>query len=92
MSISSDPTHASTGTGDSVVGTTRAGRGFTVGSFICAAVALLLLPIIFGPIGAVLGFVGYSKGDRAGLWAGIASIVATFLGLVIAAAVMNNAS
>lgn len=67
MSISSDPTHASSGTGNSVVGTTRAGRAFTVGSFICAAVALVFLPIIFGPIGAVRGFVGYSKGDKTGL-------------------------
>ena len=89
MSMTSETTH---GTSDSAAGTTKAARGFIVGSFICAAVALLFLPVVFGPIGAVLGFVGYSKGDKTGLWAGIASIVATFLGMVIAAMVMNSNS
>lgn len=54
-------------------------------------VAVFFLPIVFGPIGAVLGFVGNAKGDRAGLWVGLAAIVATFAGMALAAAVMDNA-
>lgn len=87
MSVATDSTHMT-----STEAKQQAGRAYSVGGFICAAVALLFLPIIFGPIGAVLGFVGYSKGDKAGLWAGIAAIVATFLGFVIAAMVMGSNS
>lgn len=71
--------------------TTNPGRGYTIGGAVCAVVALLFLPIAFGPIGAVLGFVGYAKGDKAGLWVGIAAIAAGFIGMVLGAMVMNNA-
>jgi hypothetical protein len=66
------------------------GRGFTIASFVLAAISLLFAPIILGPIGAVLGFVGHSKGDRVGKWAGITSIVCTVIGLVLAAVVIKN--
>ena len=53
-------------------------------------VALVLVPIVFGPIGAVLGFVGYAKGDKPfGLWVGIGAIVATIIGMVLGAIVWN---
>jgi hypothetical protein len=65
------------------------GRPYTIVGAICAAVALFLLPIVFGPVGAVFGFVGYGRGDRKGLWAGIAAIVATFLGFLLAAMVIH---
>ncbi|MGH2703949.1 MAG: hypothetical protein ACRDJ4_02285 [Actinomycetota bacterium] len=68
---------------------TSSAQGFLIGSAVCAVVALFLLPIIFGPAGAVLGFIAYSKGDRRGLWLGIASIVATLLGFAIGFAVMR---
>ncbi len=93
MSIS-EPTqstsqnHVAT-TGDRTVNT---GRRFTIGGAVCAVVALVFLPIILGPIGAVLGFIGYSKGDKAGLWVGIGAIVAAFLGMVLAAMVMGDAA
>ena len=41
-------------------------------------VALIFLPIVFGPIGAVFGFIGYSKGDKAGLWVGIGAILQVY--------------
>ncbi len=70
----------------------NAGRGFTIGGAICAVAALVILPIIFGPIGAVLGFVGYAKGDRAGLWVGIGAIVATVAGFLIAVALLSESA
>lgn len=59
------------------------GRGYTVAGFICAAVALLFLPIVLGPLGAVLGHVGRRKGDPLGQWALIAGVAATVLGLLL---------
>jgi hypothetical protein len=70
--------------------TTTSGRGFVIGGIVCAVVSLIFLPIVFGPIGAVLGFVGYAKGDKLGLWVGIGAIVATFAGMAIAFAVLHH--
>jgi hypothetical protein len=64
-------------------------RRFTIVSFVCAAIALVLLPPIVGVVGAVFGFIGYAKGDRLGLWAGLTSIVAVVAGLMIAAMIMS---
>ncbi len=65
------------------------GRPFSIAGLVCAVVALFFLPIVLGPVGAVLGFVGYAKGDRMGLWVGIAGIVATIAGMALAYAVLH---
>jgi hypothetical protein len=63
--------------------TTNAGRGYTIAAFICAAVALLFLPIVFGPAGIVLGIIGNRKGDPLGRWAAITAAVLMIAGMVI---------
>ena len=68
---------------------TSQGRGYTIGGFICAVIALVFLPIVLGPLGAVLGYVGYRKGDPLGRWALIAAIAATVIGLLLAALVLQ---
>ncbi len=65
------------------------GRPLVIGSFICSLAALAILPIILGPVGAVLGFVGYGRGDRKGLWAGIFGIIATVGGMLLGYAVWH---
>ncbi len=56
-----------------------------------AALALVFVPIVLGPIGAVLGFVANSEGDKPyGMYVGIAGIVTTVLGMVLGAAVLMN--
>src|SRR3954465_5049207 len=70
----------------------RSAHPFVVASVICSLAALFVVPIILGPVGAVLGFVGYGRGDRKGLWAGIFGIVATVAtvaGMILAAAVLH---
>lgn len=59
------------------------GRGYTVAGFICAVIALVFLPIVLGPLGAVLGYVGQRKGDQLGRWALIAGVAATVVGLLL---------
>jgi hypothetical protein len=66
------------------------GRVFSIIGLVFAVVALVLFPIVFGPVGAVLGFIGYGKGDKKlGLWVGIGAIVATIVGLILGAVVYN---
>jgi hypothetical protein len=67
------------------------GRILTIISFVMGVIALLFVPIIVGPVGAVLGFVGNARGDKPmGMWAGIWCIAATIIGLVLAAVVINS--
>jgi hypothetical protein len=67
-------------------------RILTVISFVLGAIALFFVPIVLGPIGAVLGFVGMARGDKPlGMWAGIWCIVATVLGVLLAAVLLNAA-
>jgi hypothetical protein len=67
-------------------------RILTIISFVLGAIALFFVPIVLGPIGAVLGFVGMARGDKPlGMWAGIWCIVATVLGVVLAAVLLNAA-
>ena len=67
-----------------------AGRGFTIGAFICAGIALFILPPIFGIAGIVLGSVGNSKGDPLGKTAMIVSGVCLLLGMVVGVIVLAS--
>lgn len=66
-------------------------RVFSIVGAVLAVLALIVLPIVLGPIGAILGFVGYSKGDKPfGLYVGIGAIVATIIGMVLGAVVLSS--
>ena len=62
------------------------GRPWTIAGFVCGLAALLVAPIILGPLGITFGFIGKSKGDRRGLWVGLGSIVTMIVGIVIGVA------
>ena len=77
-----------TGTGTR---TSAPGRPYTITGFVLAAVGLILVPILFGPAGAIFGGIGYSKGDKPlGMWAVAAGVAATIGGMVLAAIVLSN--
>jgi len=58
--------------------------------FVCAAVALFFCPILFGPVGIVLGVIGHSRGESLGKWAAIVSAVALVVGLLLGLAFYNT--
>ena len=65
-------------------------RVLTIVSIVLGVVGLFILPIVLGPIGAVLGFVGMARGDKPlGMWAGIWCIVATIIGVILGAVAFN---
>lgn len=64
------------------------GRGYTVASFICAGIAVLFLPFVVGPLGAVMGKVGLNKGDPVGKWGMVTSIITSFLGTALIAVIL----
>lgn len=58
-----------------------------------AALALLFVPIVFGPAGIILGFVGAAKGDKPfGTIVGVVSIVTMIIGMVVGAIVFSSMS
>jgi hypothetical protein len=67
-------------------------RILTIISFVLGVLAIVFVPIVLGPVGAVLGFVGMARGDKPlGMWAGIWCIAATILGMVLGALVIHAA-
>jgi len=71
--------------------TTKPGRTLSIIGAVLAVVAIFVLPIILGPVAAVLGFVANSKGDKPlGMYVGIGGIVATIVGMVLGAIVFNS--
>ena len=58
----------------------RQGRGWAIAGIVSGVLALRILPIVLGPLGILLGIVGYAKGSRR---TGVVAIVAGALGLVI---------
>lgn len=71
---------------------TNDGRVYVIIGFVCAAVALVFLPIVFGPAAIVLGYVGKKKGDELGKWAMIAGAVGLVVGMIVGAIVFSAAS
>ncbi|WP_157247066.1 hypothetical protein [Nonomuraea typhae] len=59
-------------------------------AFVCAGVALLILPIIFGPIGIVLGIVGHTRGESLGKWSAVTAGVTMVLSMVIGFLVLQS--
>lgn len=58
----------------------RPGRAWSVVGIVSGALAFVLIPILFGPLGIVLGIVGYRKGDRR---LGRVAIIVSALGLIL---------
>ena len=58
---------------------TSPGSTFSVVGIICGAIAFLLLPIVFGPVGLIFGAVAKSKGEEKA----VVALVVSGLGLVV---------
>lgn len=68
----------------------RPGRGWSIAGIICGVAAVVLVPILLGPLGVILGIVGLVKGDRTlGIVAVVVSILGLVLGLVLSAFVVS---
>ena len=72
-----------------VTGNTNTARVFVILAFVFGAVAILFLPIVFGPAAIILGVIGLRKGDPLGRWAVGFAVAATILGFVLGALVYN---
>ena len=65
------------------------GRSFTIVGFVLGVAALFVAAIPLGVAGAIFGGIGYSKGDKLGMWAMILSIVMAILGFVVVASMLS---
>lgn len=69
---------------------TPEGRTLSIVGFVLAGVAVLIAPIILGPIAAILGGVAMSKGDPLGKWALGAGIAGTIIGIALGTALFMS--
>ncbi|TMR16585.1 hypothetical protein ETD85_55155 [Nonomuraea zeae] len=51
--------------------------------FVCAAVAVLFVPVLFGLAGIVLGIVGHTRGEPLGKWTAVAAGTGMIIGTVL---------
>lgn len=65
------------------------GRPYAIGGLVCALVAVFFLPIVLGPVAAVLGVVALRRGDPLGRWVIAAGVLATAVGIVLGALVFT---
>jgi uncharacterized protein YacL len=64
----------------------RPGRGWSIAGLVCGIIAFLIVPILFGPLGVIFGFLGYRGGDRRlGVTAMVVSVVGLVVGLIVGA-------
>jgi len=62
----------------------KAGKGVIIGGYVCAALSILILPIIFGPVGVALGILALTRKETGhGLTIIILSGVLSLFGFLI---------
>jgi hypothetical protein len=62
----------------------RGGKVYGIFSIICATISLLFIPILFGPVGIILGVASKNKGEKTlGLVGIILSAVFMVIGIII---------
>jgi hypothetical protein len=64
-------------------------QGLAVAGLVCGITALLILPIVLGPLGIIFGAISWRAGNRLGLSALIVSVITMPLGMLIGAMVMS---
>jgi len=63
------------------------GNGFSIAGIILGALAFLIFPIIFGPIGLIMGAIAKSKGERLATRALVVSGIGLVVGMIFGAMV-----
>jgi len=66
------------------------GRGWSIAGIVSGVLAIVLVPILLGPLGVVFGLVGLVRGDRGfGLAAIIVSVLGLVIGLIVGAVLLS---
>jgi hypothetical protein len=58
-------------------------NGFTAGACVCGAVALLFFPILFGPVGIILGAIAASRKERRAAIGLAVAAIGTLIGFIL---------
>lgn len=66
------------------------GNTLSIIGIVCGVLAVLFLPIVFGPIGIVLGIIARTKGERLATIAIIVAAAGMVLGFILGAIILSN--
>ena len=65
-------------------------RRLTASAFVCAAIGVVVLPLLLGPAGIALGVAGARRGDDLGRWAAVSGAAALCVGTVLGALLLSH--
>jgi len=72
------------------VATDETNRRLKASGIISAAISLVFLPIVFGPIAIICGYLLYDRGDEEwGKWIAVGGFVAMVIGIVLGVVVLS---
>ena len=66
------------------------GNTLSIIAIICGVVAVILLPIVFGPVGIVLGIIGKTRNEKLSTIAIAVAVVGMIAGFVLGYLVMKQ--
>lgn len=69
---------------------TTPGNGYSTAGIILGAIAFLFLPIVFGPVGIILGAVAKSKGEDKAVVAMVVATLGLVIGMILGAIVFSS--
>jgi hypothetical protein len=66
------------------------GNTLSIIGIVCGVVAVLFLPIVFGPVGIILGIIGKTRNEKLSTIAIVVAVVGMVAGFILGAVVMNQ--
>ena len=59
-------------------------------AIVCVVIAVLILPIVFGPVGIVLGVIGKTRHEKLSTIAIVVAAAGMVIGFILGAIIMNQ--
>jgi hypothetical protein len=66
------------------------GNTLSIIAIVCGVVAVIILPIVFGPVGIVLGIIGKTRNEKLSTIAIVVAVVGMVVGFVLGYLVMQQ--
>ena len=66
------------------------GNTLSIIAIVCGVIAVLILPIVFGPVGIVLGVIGKTRHEKLSTIAIVVAAAGMVIGFILGAIIMNQ--
>ena len=66
------------------------GNMLSIIAIVCGVIAIIFFPIVFGPIGIVLGIIGKNRHEKLSTIAIVVAVAGMIIGFILGALIMNQ--